>query len=162
MGKYVTDNDSNIDGVLLTPLKVIDVPGGDVLHGMKSSDSGYSGFGEAYFSMVEPGAIKAWKRHRLMTMNLIVPLGMVRFVIYDDRQNSVSHGKYWEVVLGVDHYCRLTVPPMVWMGFQGVDKHTSILLNMADIEHSPEEVDRKEIAVIVYNWESIHHKRNII
>ena len=64
MGQCVIESISNIDGVLLTPLKVIDVPGGDVLHGMKSSDSGYLDFGEAYFSEVEPGAVKAWKRHK--------------------------------------------------------------------------------------------------
>lgn len=143
---------SSIDGVLLTPLKVINVAGGDVLHGMKCSDPGYSGFGEAYFSVVEAGVVKAWKRHRQMTLNLIVPLGSVRFVIYDDRQNSVSYDKYQEVVLAIDNYCRLTVPPMVWMGFQGVDENINMLLNIADIEHLPEEADRKEINAIKYDW----------
>ena len=30
--------------------------------------------------MVKSGSIKGWKKHLEMTMNLIVPLGMVRFV----------------------------------------------------------------------------------
>lgn len=153
MGDCVTRGISNIDGVLLTPLKIIDVPGGDVLHGIKCSDPGYTGFGEAYFSMVEPGVVKAWKRHRKMALNLIVPLGTVRFVIYDDRQNSVSNGKYQEVILSRENYCRMTVPPMLWMGFQGVNKNTSMLLNIADIEHVPEEADRKVMNGIKYDWE---------
>ena len=154
MGKCVIENISNIDGVLLTPLKVIDVSGGDVLHGMKCSDPGYLGFGEAYFSEVESGAVKAWKRHKQMTLNLVVPLGAVRFIIFDDRENSKSNGKYQEVTLSrLSDYSRLTVPPMVWMGFQGIDDKTSILLNIANIEHIPEEADRKEINEIKYDWE---------
>ena len=48
----------NIKGVVITPLAVIDIVGGNVLHGMKCSDLGYAGFGEAYLSMVEPGTKK--------------------------------------------------------------------------------------------------------
>ena len=88
MSKSAADNDSIITGVLQTPLKMIDVPGGDVLRAMKRSDLGYLGFGEAYFSTVELGAVKAWKRHRKMVLNLIVPIGAVRFVIYDDRTKT--------------------------------------------------------------------------
>jgi len=143
---------STIEGVLLNPLKIINVQGGDVLHGMKCSDSGYKGFGEAYFSMIEFGAVKAWKRHRQMTLNLIVPVGSVRFVIYDDRQDSVSYKKYQEVILSMEHYCRLTVPPLVWMGFQGLDENTSMLLNIADIKHLQEEMDRKEMNSLKYDW----------
>ena len=154
MGECLIGDISSIDGVILTPLKVINVPGGDVLHGMKCSDSGYSDFGEAYFSTIDLGAVKAWKRHRKMTLNLVVPLGAIRIVIYDDRQNSKSNAQYQVVILSRDsNYCRLTVPPMVWMGFQGMDKKTSLLLNIADIEHVPEEADRKEIDEINYDWE---------
>jgi dTDP-4-dehydrorhamnose 3,5-epimerase len=152
MGGGVKGGISNIDGVLLTPLEIINVAGGDVLHGMKCTDPGYKAFGEAYFSMVGPGVVKAWKRHRQMTLNLIVPLGSVRFVIYDDRQNSVSNGKFQEVTLSRDNYYRLTVPPMVWMGFQGIDEIPSMLLNLADIEHDPEEVEREKMNKIKYDW----------
>lgn len=143
---------SDIDGVLLTPLDVIKVPGGNVMHGMKCTDPGYKSFGEAYFSMVEPGVVKAWKRHLQMSLNLIVPLGSVRFVIYDNRQNSMDEVLFREVTLSRDNYYRLTVPPMVWMGFQGIDEMPSMLLNLADIEHDPEEVERKKMNRIKYDW----------
>jgi dTDP-4-dehydrorhamnose 3,5-epimerase len=145
--------DENIDGVLLTPLKIISMTDGNVLHGMKCSDQGYLDFGEAYFSMIETGVVKAWKRHKEMTLNIVVPLGEVRFVIYDDRDNFSSQNRFQEVILSVNNYQRLTVPPMLWFGFQGLHKNTSMLLNIANIEHSSEEVDRKKINEIKYNWE---------
>ena len=142
-----------VDDVLITPLKKISVLGGDVLHAMKSSDAGYVNFGEAYFSTVEQDSIKGWKRHRDMTLNLIVPVGAVRFVIYDDRENSNTTQKFQEVIISKErNYCRLTIPPMVWLGFQGLGGASSIILNIADIEHSSEEVDKKNIDEIKFNW----------
>jgi len=139
-----------IDDVLVTPLKIIDVPGGDVYHAMKVSDMGFSGFGEAYFSTVDSGVIKAWKRHREMTMNLIVPVGEIRIVVCDDRGSSKE--KYQDVILSRTNYCRLTIPPLVWVGFMGVSENMSILLNIASIPHDNEESDRKEINEIEYDW----------
>ena len=74
----------NIEGVILTPLKKIIFPKGDILHGIKKGDDGYVDFGEAYFSTVNFGEIKGWNRHKEMTLNLVVPIGSVTFVIYDD------------------------------------------------------------------------------
>ncbi len=145
-------DETSIEGVLLTQLNIIEVPGGNVLHGMKSSDEGYSDFGEAYFSIIKSGCIKAWKRHRKMNLNLIVPIGVIRFVMFDDRQESESYGEFQEVILSRENYYRLTVPKMVWLGFQGCDETISMLLNIADIEHASEEADRKELAEIQYDW----------
>ena len=90
-----------IEGVIFTPLSIIDTDGGDVLHAMKSSDVGFSGFGESYFSTVESFAKKGWKLHREMVLNLVVPVGCIRFVIFDDRANSITEGKFDEFVLSL-------------------------------------------------------------
>lgn len=141
-----------IEGIKISTLKQIKVPGGDVFHVMKNSDEGYNGFGEAYFSNIEPKAIKAWKRHKEMTLNLIVPVGTIRFVIYDDRKVSTSFNSFYEVTLSQENYHRLTVPPMVWMGFQCVGNVPAMVLNIASIPHEVNEVDKKEIKDILFNW----------
>ena len=43
------------------------------MHGIKKNDTGYVGFGEVYFSYINPKAVKAWKKHNRMTLNLVVP-----------------------------------------------------------------------------------------
>ena len=139
-----------IKDVLITRLNKIETFGGDVMHAIKESSPGYSGFGEAYFSQVYEGAIKAWKRHKNMTLNLVVPVGKIKFVLFDDRDDS--NMQFQEVIISRDNYCRLTVPPMVWMGFQGISSGESILLNIANIEHDPGEADRLEIDKINYDW----------
>jgi len=141
-----------INGVLITPLKIITVKGGDVLHAMKSSDDGFSGFGEAYFSVIDYGVIKAWKRHKKMQINFIVPKGKIRFVLYNDRDGHEVNN-YQEVILSLNNYSRLTIPPMIWFGFQGLAEESSMLLNLASLEHAINEVDSKPIDEIKYNWE---------
>jgi len=139
-----------IKDVIITKLDTIDALGGQVMHAMKESSVGYEGFGEAYFSQVDKGAIKAWKRHKKMTLNLLVPVGKIRFVLFDDRE--ISKPQFQEVIISKDNYYRLTVPPMIWLGFQGLFSGPSLLLNIANIEHDPNEVDRREINKINYKW----------
>jgi len=141
-----------IEGVVFTPLSIINTKGGNVLHAMKASDVGFGGFGEGYFSIIEPDTIKGWKLHREMVLNLVVPVGSVRFVMFDDRRASRTAGEFSEILLSRTNYGRLTVPPMLWVGFQGVDVQDSLILNIASIEHSPDEVERKMLGEIDYNW----------
>ncbi len=136
-----------LDDVVLTPLARIEAVGGDVLHAMKQSDAGYAGFGEAYFSWVSGGAVKAWKRHMRMTMNLIVPLGRVRFVFRADGGDEFRVEE-----IGVDRYARITVPPGIWFGFQGLAEPQSLVLNIASIPHDPKEVERRAVTEIPYGW----------
>jgi len=143
-----------IDGVVVTPLKVVRVAGGDVYHAVKKGDLGFVGFGEAYFSTIHQGAIKPWKRHRQMTLNLVVISGLIRFVVHDDRPASPSFGKTMEFRLGLStEYGRLTIPPGLWMAFQGLGQATNLLLNVADIPHDPTEADRGDIDKFAFDWD---------
>jgi len=137
-----------LDDILVTPLKRISTDGGDVMHALKNSDLGFNGFGEVYFSWVEQGAIKAWKCHQRMTLNLVVPLGVVRFVFHLAEQKK----KIRTEKIGNDNYSRLTVPPGIWFGFQGIASGSSLLVNIADLEHDPDEVLRKNPSDFTFKW----------
>jgi dTDP-4-dehydrorhamnose 3,5-epimerase len=144
-----------IDGVIVTPLRRIPNPKGDVYHALKRSDPGYRDFGEAYFSTVVPGAVKAWKRHRRMTVNVVVPVGAIKFAIVDDRPGSATPGAVFETVLGPDHYARLTIAPGLWFGFMGVGPGLNLLLNLADIEHTPDEGEQRPVEAFDYRWAAV-------
>ena len=122
------------------------------MHGLKKSDNGFNGFGEAYFSWVEHGAIKAWKCHQRATLNLLVPLGEVRFVLFGKERLVEQKEEFRIEILGDNRYSRLTVPPGIWFGFQGLSSDISLLMNIIDLEHDPDEVLRKETSEIDYDW----------
>ena len=90
-----------------------------------------------------------------MTLNLIVPIGEVRFVMYDSRKHSGSNGKYCEIEINsAKNYSRLTIPPLVWFGFRGLSNSRSYILNIADILHDPKESENLDIDTIEYDWEA--------
>ena len=62
-------------------------------------------------------------------------------------------GLFFIYVFSKENYYRLTIPRMLWMGFQGLGERAGMLLNIADIMHTPQEFDRKEKNEIQYNWE---------
>lgn len=136
----------SVSEIVATPLKRIAVVGGDVLHALKKSDACFSGFGEAYFSLVNHGVVKAWKRHREMVLNLVVPVGCVGFVFIDDAGNVRTES------VGENNYRRLTVPPGLWFGFKGLGGGGSLVMNLANIEHDPQEVERKAESELAFDW----------
>ncbi|MDO8455094.1 MAG: WxcM-like domain-containing protein [Sulfurimonas sp.] len=135
-----------MDGVILTPLKQIHNPKGDVFHAMKKSDNGFDGFGEAYFSTVNKDDIKGWKKHTKMTLNLVVAIGEIEFVVYDDVINQ-----FFNVRLSQNNYQRLTVAKGLWVAFRGIGEN-SMLLNLASMEHDPSEAKSIAIDEIKYEW----------
>ena len=144
----------SIEGVILTPLNKIFHPKGDIFHGIKKSDIGFSGFGEAYFSTIKGGQIKGWNRHKKMILNIVVPMGEVAFVIYDNIEESGSKGKFFKVTLSQTNYQRLTVPPGLWLAFKGKSNDINLILNIADMEHNPDEIEKLDLDKISYNFNS--------
>ena len=135
-----------MDGVVLTPLKQIFNPKGDIYHALKKSDQGFSDFGEAYFSTVHKNDKKGWKKHTQMVLNLVVPLGEIEFILYDAKKQE-----FLSVKLSKMNYQRLTVPCGIWMAFRGMGEN-NMLLNIASIEHDPNEAETVSIDEIKYEW----------
>jgi dTDP-4-dehydrorhamnose 3,5-epimerase len=148
-----------IDGVIVTPLNQIPDERGTVMHMLKSTDSAFTQFGEIYFSGVYPDVVKAWHIHTKMTLNYAVPVGKVKFVLYDERPNSPTFGKIQELFIGENNYCLVTVPPNVWNGFKGCGTEMALVANCASIPHDPTEISRLDPADnhIPYDW-ALKHK----
>ena len=87
-----------------------------------------------------------------MVLNIVVPIGKIKFVIYDDRRNSATFSKIQAITLSRENYLRLTLQPMLWFAFQGLSKNSNILLNIANIEHGSDEVDKKDIGFFTFEW----------
>ena len=80
-----------INGVKITPLKQYFDERGKVMHMLRNDSPLFEKFGEIYFSCTYPNAIKAWHLHNEMTLNYAVIHGQIKFVLYDDRNNSNQH-----------------------------------------------------------------------
>ncbi len=153
------DGASDIVGVAIQPLKQIVDERGAVLHMLRCDSPLFTRFGEIYFSLVLPGGVKAWKRHRRMTQHFSVPVGKIRLVLYDDRAGSASRGRLEEHILGrPDHYALIRIPPLIWYGFQGMADQPSLVANCTDLIHDPAEVENLPASspMFPYTWKETH------
>jgi dTDP-4-dehydrorhamnose 3,5-epimerase len=148
----------NIEGVVARPLRQIPDERGKVMHMLRADDPHFVRFGEIYFSVVYPGAVKGWHLHTEMTLNYAVVSGRIKLVCYDDREESATRGNVWEAFLGEDNYQLVTVPPGVWNGFKGLGVVEAIVANCATVPHRPDEIIRKDPLSpdIPYRWELRH------
>jgi dTDP-4-dehydrorhamnose 3,5-epimerase len=143
-----------IDGVEIIPLRTIPDERGMVRHMMKSTDPHFHGFGEIYFSVIFPGAIKAWHMHRKMELNYAVISGNIKLVLHDARKGSPTQRETQEIFLGEENYVLVKVPPGVVNGFAAIGTEKAIVANCATIPHDPDEIERIDPfdPTIGYRW----------
>ncbi|MDR2605601.1 MAG: dTDP-4-dehydrorhamnose 3,5-epimerase family protein [Desulfovibrio sp.] len=137
------------------PLPVIATAGGPVLRMLRADSPHFSAFGEIYFSVVNPGAVKAWKRHRLQEQNVACPSGLILLVAYDGRESSPTFGTLASYTLGLpDNYRLLRIPPGVLYGFTALSAYPAVLANCADMVHNPDEGDTlpPDSPLVPYSW----------
>ena len=148
-----------IAGVQVIPLRRIPDERGTIFHMLKRTDSHFIVFGEIYFSTIYPDVIKGWHRHREMTLNYVCIFGRIKLVLYDERENSPTHGELMEIFLGPDNYALVIIPPEVWNGFKGMDQPYSIVANCCTHPHDPGRSSRLDPFDnhIPYDWALKHH-----
>jgi dTDP-4-dehydrorhamnose 3,5-epimerase len=147
-----------IDGVAVHPLKKIPDERGAVMHMLRSDAPHFERFGEIYFSCVHPGAIKGWHLHTRIGLNYAVISGMVKVVLYDDRDGSPTKGELMELFVGDQNYSLVQIPPMVWNGVKGYGDEMAIIANCATEPHDPDEIQRLDpfSDKIPYDWDLKH------
>ena len=111
----------------------------------------------AYFSISHPSVIRAWHQHlRGQTDFFCVMSGMVRVVIYDDRENSPTKGQLNEIVTGEDNMKLIKIPGECWHGFKVIGNKPAVLINfptkLYDYENPDEERLPPDTKKIPYDW----------
>lgn len=143
-----------IQGLQIKPLKIFRDERGQVMHMMRCDDGIFKNFGEIYFSIVNPGVIKGWKRHQQMSQHFAVPQGNIKLVVYDDRLGSPTKGEVQEIFVGENNYQLVCLPPQLWYGFCSENDKPAMIANCSDIVHDPKEVELRPIddGAIPYKW----------
>ncbi len=142
-----------IDGIKITPLKVIKDNRGKVMHMLRTDSVNFSSFGEIYFSTINFKSIKAWHLHKDATLNYACIFGEVKLVLFDDREQSKTKGLYQELILSPINHRLITIPNNIWNGFMGLSKEESIIANCLTIPHNETEMVRKDPKDKYFNFD---------
>ena len=135
-----------IKNIKIIKLKSFKNNKGDVFRAYRKNDEKIGKFGEVYFSWIKKNAIKGWKLHKKMHMNLVVPVGSVRFVFYYNKKFKV-------ITIGEKKYCRIYVPNNIFFAFQNISNKKSLVVNYSNIIHQEDkETSNLSLEKLSYIW----------
>ncbi len=146
-----------IDGVVVKPLKVIPDERGRLMEILRSDDEFFGGFGQVYLTTGYPGVVMAWHFHRFQFDHFCVVKGMMKVVLYDSREGSVTRGEVNEFFMGEHRPVLVRIPPLVCHGFKTIGTEEALLINVPTETYNPREPDEHRIDPhendIPYSWE---------
>lgn len=129
MKRFEAPSKRLIEGVRTKALKVVADERGRLMEMLRADDELFLKFGQVYLTAAYPGAVKAWHYHERQTDNMVCVRGMMKVVLYDDREGSPTRGLINEFFIG-DHNPRLVqIPPLVFHGFKCVSEREALVVN---------------------------------
>lgn len=145
-----------IDGVKVKALRVIPDERGRLMEILRCDDENFVKFGQVYMTTAFPGVVKGWHYHKKQVDNFAVVKGMLKLVLYDDREGSTTRGKINEFFLGDFNPILVTVPNLVIHGFKGTGVEEAIVINCPSEPYCYEEPDEFRLdphqSHIPYDW----------
>jgi dTDP-4-dehydrorhamnose 3,5-epimerase len=81
---------------------------------------------------LNPGSVTDWHRHMLQTDHLVGVGGNIRLALWDDREDSPTHGASEVIRIGALRPVLAIVPPGVWHALRNESGERAGYLNMVD------------------------------
>jgi len=145
-----------IDGVRTKVLKVIPDERGRLMEMLRSDDPLFIKFGQIYLTTAYPGVVKGGHYHKKQIDNFIVVRGMMKIVLYDQREGSRTYGEINEFFLGDHQPLLLQIPAGVCHGFKCVGEHEAMVVNCPTETYKYDDPDEYRLDPhhndIPYDW----------
>ncbi|MFZ5648398.1 MAG: dTDP-4-dehydrorhamnose 3,5-epimerase family protein [Bacillota bacterium] len=149
-----------IKDVLVKQLKLIPDERGFLMEIMRTDWPEFMQFAQSYVTACYPGIFKAWHYHKKQWDHLACVEGMVRLVLYDDRDGSPTAGKINIFHMGRLNPVLVRIPPLVYHGFAAEGDRTALLVNFPTELYNHKEPDEFRLPYnhpsIPYDWEAVH------
>ena len=100
-----------IDGLKIEKLKVVPRAEGELVEVLAPAVDEDTGIRNVHISTIYPGEINAWHYHERKRETIVCLAGMIKLVLYDDREGSPTAGELQELHTGELNYCRVSIPP---------------------------------------------------
>jgi dTDP-4-dehydrorhamnose 3,5-epimerase len=146
-----------IHDVVAKQLRVIPDERGRLMEIMRNDDDLFVGFGQVYMTTTYPGVVKAWHYHKLQDDFITCVKGMLKLVLYDDREGSPTNGQVNEFYLGEHNPMLIKVPKMIYHGWKCVSEAEAIVINIPTETYNRQNPDEYRIDPhindIPYKWE---------
>ena len=134
-------NNKLVKGVSVRKLKMISDERGNLMEILRADDKEFSKFGQVYITTAYPGVVKAWHYHKIQDDNMTVLKGMVKIVLYDDREDSSTKGVINEFFVGDNNRILVHIPRKIWHGFKCISDNEATIINLVTECYNHKEPD---------------------
>ena len=145
-----------ISGVMIKDLRVFPDQRGRLMEILRKDDDIFAGFGQMYMTTTLPGVVKAWHLHTRQTDMVCCVYGMIRLVIFDEREKSSYLGQFNEFFIGTHKPQVIHIPPMLYHGWQCVSQEEAIIINTVTEVYNYQNPDEKRLdphySHIKFDW----------
>jgi dTDP-4-dehydrorhamnose 3,5-epimerase len=146
-----------IDGVKTKKLKVIPDERGRLMEILRNDEDMFTRFGQVYMTTNYPEIVKAWHYHKLQDDNVCCLIGMIKLVIYDDRDSSTTKGEINEFIIGTHNPMLIKIPAGCYHGWKCISENESIVVSIPTEAYNYKEPDEyrldAHLCKIPYKWE---------
>ena len=145
-----------IKGVYTKQLRVLPDERGRLMEILRNDDGVFIKFGQVYMTTTYPGVVKAWHLHKKQTDNVCCVHGMIKLVLYDQREDSPTFKEVNQFYLGIHNPLLVQIPADVYHGWMCVSQEEAIVVNVPTEVYKPKEPDEHRLDPhkndIPYRW----------
>jgi len=146
-----------ISGAQVKSLRVIPDERGRLMEILRCDDSIFEKFGQVYLTTTFPGVVKAWHYHKKQDDNITVVKGMLKLVLYDNREESPTRGEINEFFIGEQNPVLVHVPKRILHGWKCVGHEEAMVINCVTEPYNREHPDEHRLPYdseeVPYDWE---------
>ena len=141
---------------IVKELKQISDERGTLTEILRCDDLEFVGFGQVYSTTAYPGVVKAWHSHFYQRDAICCVSGMIKLVLFDEREDSPTKNDVDEYFIGERNPLLILVPKKVWHGFKCISEKEAVVVNIPTKPYNREEPDEFRLPVdtdrIPYDW----------
>jgi dTDP-4-dehydrorhamnose 3,5-epimerase len=145
-----------IQGVKIKKLKVIPDERGRLMEMLRCDDDFFTKFGQVYMTTAYPGVVKGWHYHKIQVDNMVIIKGMMKVVLYDNRENSTTYKEINEFFAGEHVPVLIHIPAGILHGFKCISEVEAICINIPTEPYNYEKPDEYRVDPhskdIPYDW----------
>ena len=146
-----------IDGVVVKKLKVVPDERGRLVEILRNDEDMFVQFGQVYLTTTYPQVVKAWHFHKKQDDFITCVKGMLKLVLFDDREGSSTRGEVNQFFIGDHNPMVVKVPKMIYHGWKCISEEEALVINVPTEPYDRQNPDEFRLDPhennIPYKWE---------
>ena len=146
-----------INGVITKQMRFIPDERGRLMEILRNDEDLFVQFGQVYVTTTYPQVVKAWHFHKKQDDFITCVKGMLKLVLFDDREGSLTHGEVNQFFIGDYNPMVVKVPKLIYHGWKCISEEEALIVNVPTEPYDRQNPDEFRLDPhennIPYKWE---------